>query len=184
MYALSDVLSSGILAALHSIGLFDSGLKEHVSRRRFACARLELCAATLVQMVAQLLPQSQPRYAPADGMARCAFGSLISSPRTRCRLLCVFQRVLFCTTLKGKSAIVRHIEPNLCIDDDRAMLLALKPFIDQVVHIETGSQSDSAASSSSSSSSSSPPAAAVPSFPSLTHCYLPQQQKEQAATRQ
>jgi hypothetical protein len=96
----------------------------------------------------------------------------------------VFQRVLFCTTLKGKSAIVRHIEPNLCIDDDRAMLLALKPFIDQVVHIETGSQSDSAASSSSSSSSSSPPATAVPSFPSLTHFFLPQQQKEQAATRQ
>ena len=104
MYAPTVVLFSGILAALHSIGLFDSGLKEHVSRRRFACARLELCAVTLVQMVAQLLPQSQPRYAPADDIARCAFGSLISSPRTCSRLL--FVCVSACSSARRSRARV------------------------------------------------------------------------------
>lgn len=52
-------------------------------------------------------------------------------------------RVLFCSTAKGKSAILRHLEPNLCIDDDAPGLARLRPFIDgDVVHVREGPQAD------------------------------------------
>jgi len=93
--------------------------------------------------------------------------------------------VLFCSSAKGKSSIVRHLEPNLCIDDDRAMLLALKPFLDSVVHVG-GSSSSSASSGASSQPATSASAAAgssgaaadihsVPSFPTLAHFFTPNQ---------
>lgn len=44
-------------------------------------------------------------------------------------------RVLFCTTPKGKIAIVRHLEPSLFVDDDVETLRALLPFIHTSVHV-------------------------------------------------
>lgn len=65
--------------------------------------------------------------------------SSIESALSRCGLFTLGlkpHRLLFCTTVKGKQAIIRHIEPNLVLDDDKSMLQLLKPFIDQVVHID------------------------------------------------
>jgi hypothetical protein len=58
-----------------------------------------------------------------------------------------------------QSAIIRHIEPNLAIDENREMLLQLKPFIDSVVLINPSVPAD--------------PKAAVPSYPDLTSFFLP-----------
>jgi hypothetical protein len=81
-------------------------------------------------------------------------------------------RVLFCSSAKGKGSIVRHLEPNLCLDDDRAILAGLKPFLDQVVHVRaTGTETTAAAAASASSS----PDANIPSYPSLLHFFLPKQ---------
>lgn len=51
-------------------------------------------------------------------------------------------RVLFCSTSKGKQAIVRHIEPSLYVDSDFESLLALKPFISDTVYIGTDAHKD------------------------------------------
>lgn len=83
--------------------------------------------------------------------------------------------------------MVRHIEPNLCIDDDRLMLAALKPFIDQVAHVAAdvaASPADATkAWASASTSSAASDVAAVPSYPSLAHFFLPQQQQKQPAAQ-
>jgi len=52
-------------------------------------------------------------------------------------------RILFCTTAKGKSAMIRHLEPSLIIEDDPGVAVELQPFIEEIVFIST----DSAAAS-------------------------------------
>jgi len=80
-------------------------------------------------------------------------------------------RVLFCSTAKGKGSIVRHLEPNLFVDDDRATLATLKPHLDQVVHVQAPGAATTAASAAASSAAE----ASIPSFPSLVHYFLPKQ---------
>ncbi len=76
------------------------------------------------------------------------------------------QRVLFCSSVKGKGSIVRHLEPNLCIDDDRTVLLTLKPFIDQVALVQGRDLTAAAAAAAA-------PADTVPTFASLAHFFTP-----------
>lgn len=46
-------------------------------------------------------------------------------------------RVLFCTKQPGKSAIVRHLEPALFVDDDVETLVGLLPYLPLTVHISS-----------------------------------------------
>lgn len=71
-------------------------------------------------------------------------------------------RVLFCSSVKGKSAILRHIEPNLCVDDDRDVLAQLKAHLDQVLLLDPKAQAGTEVNG-------------IPAFPSLTHFFYPQQ---------
>ncbi len=74
-------------------------------------------------------------------------------------------RMLFCMTLLGKQAIVRHIEPALFVDTTESVVNALKPFIEQVVLVACDTASQGSAASDESKSSVAP---VLTSSPSLT----------------
>lgn len=47
-------------------------------------------------------------------------------------------RVLPCTTTKGATAIVRHLEPGLLVCDDAEIVDALQPFVARVLWVQGG----------------------------------------------
>jgi hypothetical protein len=48
-------------------------------------------------------------------------------------------RLLYCSSIKGKQSVYRHLEPSLCIDDNEEILQQLKPFIPDCVLIQPNS---------------------------------------------
>jgi len=48
-------------------------------------------------------------------------------------------RTLFCTTDQGKTAIVRHLEPSLYVDDDLTFLQTVRKYLSDVVLITSDS---------------------------------------------
>lgn len=53
-------------------------------------------------------------------------------------------RILFCSTVEGKNAIVRQLEPELHVDAHGATIDDLKRFVPQLLHVSSGTPSAAA----------------------------------------